>query len=36
MGSIFYWERKIAWLWVVLRLDLCREETTRVGRKVEQ
>ena len=22
------------WLWVVLRVDLCREETTRVGRQL--
>ena len=33
-GSIFYWDMKKAW--VVLGVDLCREETTRVGRKVEQ
>ena len=34
LGSIFYWDRKMAWLWVVLRVDLCREETTRVGRQL--
>ena len=34
LGSIFYWDRKMVWLWVVLRVDLCREETTRVGRQL--